>query len=194
MLEISTLTKENCPPLNNVNVPSKRAQWYSPCKNSLIRKPLSPESDVPSLTLNHFSKIPKISFGNVKVGESKTEPFIVLNPHPTSQVLTLEKCPQNTGFSVERSEYGSVGDSGKLSVIVPPNEEVFLSIKWEPKENGSYRELIRFMWDNCHRLQVVVFGKAVVPHKVRPPKSNVKCEVGKVCGTNSRIILFRYRT
>ncbi|KAL9988376.1 hypothetical protein ACROYT_G002814 [Oculina patagonica] len=162
----STPSKENCPLLNKVH--SKRAQWYSPCKNS-PKMLFSPEPDAPTLKLTHFATIPKISFGSVNVGSSKTEAFVVINPHPLSQTLEIEKCPTDQGFTLDLSGNGNSNseDSDENFVLIPPNDEMFLSIKWEPKESGSCREIIRFKWDNSVRLQVVVFGTALGPKKVK---------------------------
>ncbi|KAJ7339429.1 hypothetical protein OS493_005827 [Desmophyllum pertusum] len=172
----STPSKENCPLLNNVH--SKRAQWYSPCKNS-PKIPLSPEPDAPTLKLTHFATIPKISFGTVKVGSSKTEPFVVFNPHALSQTLAIEKCPTDKGFTLDLS--GNSENSEENFVSIPPNDEVFLSIKWEPKESGSCREIVRFKWDDSLRLQVVVFGTALGPKKVKsaPKRSFKKPQINK---------------
>lgn len=176
----STPSKENCPLLNNVH--SKRAQWYSPCKNS-PKIPLSPEPDAPTLKLTHFATIPKISFGTVKVGSSKTEPFVVFNPHALSQTLAIEKCPTDKGFTLDLS--GNSENSEENFVSIPPNDEVFLSIKWEPKESGSCREIVRFKWDDSLRLQVVVFGTALGPKKVKsaPKRSFKKPQINKVSHT-----------
>lgn len=161
MLEpsLSTPSKENCPPLNKVH--SKRAQWYSPCKNS-PKIPLSPEPDAPTLKLSHFTTIPKISFGTVNVGSKKTETFVVVNPHAISQTLELDKCPVDKGFTLDLC-----GNGEENFVMIPPNDEIYLSIKWEPKESGNCREIIRFKWDNSVRLQVVVFGTAFEPKKAK---------------------------
>lgn len=169
MLEPSlTPVKENCPQLLLNKVHSKRAQWYSPCKNS-PKIPLSPEPDPPTLKLTHFAEIPKISFGTVKVGSSKAEPFVVHNPLPLCQSLVIEKCPTDKGFTLDLNGNGSSEDSKENCVSIPANEEIFLSIKWEPKESGSCREIIRFKWDNnSPRFQVVVFGTALGPKKVKP--------------------------
>ena len=180
MLEPSiTPSKENCPQLSKVH--SKRAQWYSPCKNS-PKILLSPEPDAPTLKLTHFATIPKISFGTVNVGSSKTETFVVFNPHPLSQTLEIEKCPTDKGFTLDLNGNGKSGDSEESFVLIPPNDEMFLSIKWEPKESGSCREIIRFKWDNSLRLQVVVFGTALGPKKVRPPakRSFKKPQINRV--------------
>ncbi|XP_044174469.1 abnormal spindle-like microcephaly-associated protein homolog isoform X2 [Acropora millepora] len=160
-----TPRKENHPPINNGH--SKRAQWYSPCK-SVLRIPLSPESDVPTLHLTQFSKVPKISFGIVAVGSSKTEPFVVWNPHMINQTLEVVKCPTENGFFLELN--GQEFD-GK-SITIGPKEEKFVSITWEPKEGGDFREIIRFRWgERFPEFQVIVFGNAVEPNN---SKSTVK--------------------
>lgn len=160
-----TPRKENYPPIDNGH--SKRAQWYSPCK-SVLRIPLSPESDVPTLHLTQFSKVPKISFGIVAVGSSKTEPFVVWNPHMINQTLEVVKCPTENGFFLELN--GQEFD-GK-SITIGPKEEKFVSITWEPKEGGDFREIIRFRWgERFPEFQVIVFGNAVEPNN---SKSTVK--------------------
>ena len=161
-----TPVKENCPQLLLNKVHSKRAQWYSPCKN-FPKLPLSPEPDPPTLKLTHFAAVPKISFGTVKVGGIKTKPFVVQNPHPSSQTLVIEKFPKDRGFTLDLNGNGMVEDSQGNCISIPANEEIFLSIKWEPRESGSCREVILFKWDNSPRLQVVVFGTALGPKKMK---------------------------
>ena len=171
-----TPSKENSPLINKVY--SKRAQWYSPCKSS-PKIPLTPESDVPTLKLTHFAKIPKISFGNVAVGSSKTEPLVVFNPHPLSQTLEIEKFPTDKGFTLEGTERSE--NSEEKIVTIPPKEEMFLSITWEPKESGNCREIIRFRWDGSLQLQVIVFGTAVGPTKTKSAaKRSLKPQINKV--------------
>ncbi|XP_020629211.1 abnormal spindle-like microcephaly-associated protein homolog isoform X2 [Orbicella faveolata] len=167
-----TPSKENCQLVNKVH--SKRAQWYSPCKNS-PKIPLSPEPDAPTLKLTHFATIPKISFGTVNVGSSKTETFVVLNPHPMSQTLEIVKCPTDRGFTLDLNDTGSSENCQPNFVSIPPKDEMYFSVKWEPKESGNFREIIRFKWENSPCLQVVVFGAALGPKKARSaPKSNFK--------------------
>ena len=165
-----TPSKENCPLVNNVH--SKRAQWYSPCKNS-SKMLLSPEPDAPTLKLTHFATIPKISFGTVNVGSSKTETFVVFNPHPMSQTLEIVKCPTDKGFTLDLNGISSSENSEPNFVSIPPNDEMYFSVKWEPKESGNFREIIRFKWESSPCLQVVVFGTALGPKKARSaPKNN----------------------
>lgn len=160
-----TPRKENYPSINNGH--SKRAQWYSPCK-SVLRIPLSPESDVPTLHLTQFSKVPKISFGIVAVGSGKTEPFVVWNPHMIDQTLEVVKCPTEKGFFLELN--GEEFDGKRITI--GPKEEKFVSITWEPKEGGNFREIIRFKWgERFPEFQVIVFGNAVEPNN---SKSTVK--------------------
>ncbi|CAH3024578.1 unnamed protein product [Porites evermanni] len=160
--ECVTPSKENCPVVNKVH--SKRAQWYSPCKSS-PKIPLTPESDLPTLKLTHFAKIPKISFGTVVVGNSKTEHFVVFNPHPFIQTLEIEKCPTDKGFTLKVNGNEENDNFKNNCVTIPPKNELFLSITWEPKEAGNYREIIRFRSDNSPQLQVIVFGMATAPTK-----------------------------
>ncbi|XP_068734820.1 abnormal spindle-like microcephaly-associated protein homolog [Montipora capricornis] len=172
MLESGNLTPNNenyhGTPVNKIH--SKRAQWYSPCKRS-VKIPLSPESDLPSLKLTQFSQVPKISFGNVAVGSSKTEAFIVYNPHSLHQTLEVVKCPTDKGFVLELN--GQNFDGNVLTIS--PKEEKLLSITWEPKEGGNVREIIRFRWDErFSEFQVIVFGNAVGPSKPTLPKKTVK--------------------
>ena len=159
-----TPSKENSILVNKVH--SKRAQWYSPCKNS-PKILLSPEPDAPTLKLTHFATIPKISFGTVKVGSSQTETFVVFNPHPTSQNLEVVKCPTDKGFTLDLNDIDSKENSEPNFVSIPSNDEMYFSVKWEPKVSGSCREVIRFKWENSPSLQIVVFGTALEPKKAR---------------------------
>lgn len=176
--ECVTPSKENCPVVNKVH--SKRAQWYSPCKSS-PKIPLTPESDLPTLKLTHFAKIPKISFGTLVVGNSKTEQFVVFNPHPLIQTLEIEKCPTDQGFTLKVNGNEENENFKNNCVTVPPKNELFLSITWEPREAGNYREIIRFRSDNSPQLQVIVFGMATAPTKKKSTaKRSSKSQTNKV--------------
>lgn len=176
--ECVTPSKENCPVVNKVH--SKRAQWYSPCKSS-PKIPLTPESDLPTLKLTHFAKIPKISFGTVVVGNCKTEQFVVFNPHPLIQTLEIEKCPTDQGFTLKVNGNEENENFKNNCVTIPPKNELFLSITWEPKEAGNCREIIRFRSDNSPQLQVIVFGMATAPTKKKSTaKRSSKPQTNKV--------------
>ena len=142
---------------------SKRAKWYSPCKSPLILAN-SPEPEIATLKLVHFAKTPRISFGNVKVGSSATERLLIQNPHQISHILTVEKLSSEKGFNLEAVELEK-SDGQRQCVNLGPNEEKIISIKWEPKEAGSCREVVAFRWDTVLRVQVIVFGTAVSPIK-----------------------------
>ena len=147
---------------------SNRGKWYSPCNSPLAFRVKSPESDVPTLKLAHFAKIPRISFGKVKVGFSKSKRLVVRNPNPLAETLTFDKSVSSKGFTVSCKNFSSDDcPSSEITATVEPDDEVLLTINWEPKEHGSCREIIRFMWNDSHRLQVIVFGTAVEPTKAK---------------------------
>ncbi|XP_032240895.2 abnormal spindle-like microcephaly-associated protein homolog [Nematostella vectensis] len=137
---------------------SRRSQWFSPC-NSPRRKPNTPD-ELPKLHLTHFAQTPRVGFGSVRIGNSKTEELVVWNPNSESQTLRIEKLPSEKGFSLDFA--GFIQDEGGNNVlIVEPEEEVLLPITWEPKEGGRCRELFVFKWAETHRLLAIVYGTAI---------------------------------
>lgn len=83
-------------------------------------------------------------------------------------MLDVVKCSTENGFFLELN--GQEFD-GK-SIMIGPKEEKFVSITWEPKEGGDFREIIRFRWgEHFPEFQVIVFGNAVEPNN---SKSTVK--------------------
>lgn len=146
---------------------SKRAKWYSPCSSPLIMAN-SPESEFASLRLVHFAKTPRISFGQVKVGSSARERLLIQNPHKIPQTLEVDKLSSDKGFYLEADELKCNGH--KQFINIDSDKEILISIKWEPNEAGSYREIIAFRWDASHRAQVIVFGTATAPMIKRKEK------------------------
>ena len=145
---------------------SNRGKWYSPRSSPLPSRVKSPGADVPTLMLTHFAQIPRISFGNVKVGSCTSKRLIAHNPNPLPQSLTFEKALSAKGFCVSsRHSVEDDSSSTKATVEIEPDDDVGLEITWEPKEPGNFREVVRFMWEDCLRLQVIVFGTVVAPKK-----------------------------
>lgn len=70
----------------------------SPVKRADANK----ENDVPVLVLTLFSKAPFVTFGNVKLGTSKSAVLRIENPIADSEAeVTIAKIPASKGFSVE---------------------------------------------------------------------------------------------
>lgn len=64
------------------------------------------ENHLPVLTLVQFSKAPFLTFGNVKLGTSKSAILQIDNPSEDVEAeVTVEKVPSTKGFSVERNRF-----------------------------------------------------------------------------------------
>lgn len=64
------------------------------------------ENDVPVLSLVQFSKAPFLTFGNVKLGTSKSALLQIDNPSEDVEAeVTVEKIPSSKGFSVHRDRF-----------------------------------------------------------------------------------------
>ena len=113
------------------------------------------ESEEPEvLTLTHFTAPPRIGFGKMKPGEIKDRTLLLRNPHECEQTVKVEKVPEKKSFSVD-----------SRLIAVPPGETCPLTITWEPKEEGNFREMILMQVDKSYRLQAYVFGSVVAPPK-----------------------------
>lgn len=64
------------------------------------------ENDIPVLSLVQFSKAPFLTFGNVKLGTSKSALLQIENPSEDVEAeVTIEKIPSSKGFSVDRNRF-----------------------------------------------------------------------------------------
>lgn len=64
------------------------------------------ENDIPVLSLVQFSKAPFLTFGNVKLGTSKSATLQIDNPSEDVEAeVTVEKIPSSKGFCVDRTRF-----------------------------------------------------------------------------------------
>ena len=70
------------------------------------------------------------------------------------QNVVVEKFPFNKSFTIELTEF-----------MVEANRDVVLNLTWTPTEGGNAREVVLFKVDGVFRLQAVLLGMAVEPHK-----------------------------
>ncbi|KAJ4943359.1 hypothetical protein JOQ06_005862 [Pogonophryne albipinna] len=123
----------------------------SPVKRAEANK----ENDVPVLVLTLFSKAPFVTFGNVKLGTSKSAVLRIENPIADSEAeVKIEKIPASKGFSVEYRTF-----------TIPPEDSFNLNVTWTPSEEGGIRELIVFNANGVLKQQAVLLGRAEAPRK-----------------------------
>ncbi|GFO45530.1 abnormal spindle-like microcephaly-associated-like protein [Plakobranchus ocellatus] len=139
----------DAPPLTNLNSPANLEpkqpnRLPAPKKRSL--------ESVENLTLTHFTAPPRIGFGNVILGRSKTRTLLIRNPHDYEQEVIVERFPYKKKFSIEATRF-----------TVQPNEVFSLEISWSPEETGGVREMIQFHINDVYRLQAFLFGSADKP-------------------------------
>lgn len=64
------------------------------------------ENDIPTLRLLQFSKAPFLTFGNVKLGTSRSTILQIENPTEDVEAeVKVEKIPSSKGFSVDHSTF-----------------------------------------------------------------------------------------
>nr|XP_033937041.1 abnormal spindle-like microcephaly-associated protein isoform X4 [Pseudochaenichthys georgianus] len=123
----------------------------SPVKRTDANK----ENDVPVLVLTLFSKAPFVTFGNVKLGTSKSAVLRIENPIADSEAeVTIAKIPASKGFSVEYRTF-----------TIQPEDSFNLNVTWTPSEEGGIRELIVFNANGVLKQQAVLLGRAEAPRK-----------------------------
>ncbi|KAL1022839.1 hypothetical protein UPYG_G00033110 [Umbra pygmaea] len=104
----------------------------------------------PVLSLVQFSRAPFVTFGNVKLGSSKSAVLCIENPVEDATIeVTTEKIPSKKGFSVDQTRF-----------TIQPGEPFNLTITWTPIEEGGVRELITFIADGVIKHQAILLGKA----------------------------------
>ncbi|XP_014667741.1 PREDICTED: abnormal spindle-like microcephaly-associated protein homolog [Priapulus caudatus] len=123
-----------------------RAKWTPPKALALKVQP-NAEAFSPVLQLSHFAKVPRVCFGTVILGKSRTQELLLRNPQEYGQELVVTKQPSGYGFTMEESSFFLEGQ-----------EERFLPITWTPKEAGNVRETVVFKCDGSSRIQAVVYG------------------------------------
>ena len=146
-------------PATNFEIKVESPETVEPEKPVRKKRRESEEPEV--LTLTHFTAPPRIGFGKMKPGEIKDRTLLLRNPHDCEQTVSVEKVPEKKNFSV---------DSRRITV--PPGETCPLTITWEPKEEGNFREMILMQVDKSYRLQAYVFGSVVAPPKKKKAVSD----------------------
>ena len=112
--------------------------------------------DVETLVLTHFTRPPRVGFGKIVLGRSKTRTLLVQNPADYEQEVVIERFPYRKCFNVDRTH-----------LAVGPEEVVSLTLTWTPQEAGSCREMVLFHVNGVFRLQAYVFGTAEEPKPVK---------------------------
>ncbi|KAF0301382.1 Abnormal spindle-like microcephaly-associated [Amphibalanus amphitrite] len=108
------------------------------------RAPRSPEQ-VPVLQLRRFAPTPKVSFGTVRVGATRTIGLIVQNPADTELELYVDKVPD--GFAVEVP-----------SLLVPALMDAVLAVHWTPEQEGNVRGVLGVSTSTGVRAQAILLG------------------------------------
>ncbi|XP_076455078.1 uncharacterized protein LOC143289805 [Babylonia areolata] len=149
---------------------SSRRSWFdtppaTPCDIAVEKQPVKTMSrqnkrrsidDIETLVLSHFTKPPRIGFGKIIVGRSKTRVLLVQNPADYDQEVVIERFPHKKGFNVDQAHF-----------VVQPEEVVSLTLTWTPQDAGGCREMILFHISDVYRLQAYVFGTADDPKPVK---------------------------
>lgn len=163
---------------------SRHGKWYGPGTptTDYCSMPQSPRKS-PRLSLALFAKTPRVSFGKVKIGDSKVKRVVVENPLRVAQSLFLDKWPEKKGFTilkpVEHEETLRLLSDGTYYVLsryteftVPALSTLDLPILWKPGTEGNFRETITLKLGDINRLQLIVFGNAI--DTAVKPKHKVK--------------------
>uniref|UniRef100_A0A8C8J5P3 Calponin-homology (CH) domain-containing protein n=1 Tax=Oncorhynchus tshawytscha TaxID=74940 RepID=A0A8C8J5P3_ONCTS len=102
-------------------------------------------SSHPVLSLIQFSRAPFVTFGNVKLGSSKSSVLCIENPVEDANIeVAIDKIASTKGFSVDQTRF-----------TIPPEERVNLTITWTPIEEGGIRELITFIANGVVKHQAI---------------------------------------
>ncbi|XP_012872750.1 PREDICTED: abnormal spindle-like microcephaly-associated protein, partial [Dipodomys ordii] len=101
------------------------------------------------LSLSHFCRSPFVSFGDVRVGASRTRPLLLLNPHDDAAEVHVRVPAADLGFSVEprRCE-------------LQPKEKIVISVTWTPVKEGRVREIVTFVVNDILKHQAILLGNA----------------------------------
>uniref|UniRef100_A0A674A7Z8 Assembly factor for spindle microtubules n=1 Tax=Salmo trutta TaxID=8032 RepID=A0A674A7Z8_SALTR len=112
-------------------------------------------SSHPVLSLIQFSRAPFVTFGNVKLGSSKSSVLCIENPVEDANIeVAIDKIASTKGFSVDQTRF-----------TIQPEEHVNLTITWTPIEEGGIRELITFIANGVVKHQAILLGRADAPKK-----------------------------
>ncbi|KAK3591436.1 hypothetical protein CHS0354_033435 [Potamilus streckersoni] len=123
-------------------------------KRSKRRLSRQSSDEAETLLLTHFTNPPKIDFGKLRPGQTRTRTLLVKNPHDYEQEVKVEKIPTKKKFFVDENQF-----------VVGPNETHPIIITWSPGDEGGYREMFLFVVDNSYRLQTFAIGTVEAPPK-----------------------------
>lgn len=151
-------------------------KWYGPNTPHKQRRACSSLSESPRLCLSMFANTPRISFGKVKIGRSRTKRVVIENPLSIAQCLHLNKWPEDKGFKilqpVEHGEECTLTDTLHRDVefVIPGFSEMDLPIVWTPTTEGSFREVVTLNLGDFNRLNLILFGSAFDTTVKQKPK------------------------
>ncbi|POI31802.1 hypothetical protein CIB84_004447, partial [Bambusicola thoracicus] len=127
----------------------RRRRWAVP-------RPEDDSDEEPAvLVLSHFSRPPYLSFGNLRVGTSRTRLLGIDNPNAEHAEVVVDRFPASSrGFSLERRRFA-----------VESGQRIFVYVTWTPSEEGKVRELVTFVVNGIVKHQAVLLGVAEQPLK-----------------------------
>uniref|UniRef100_A0A8C8J5U1 Calponin-homology (CH) domain-containing protein n=1 Tax=Oncorhynchus tshawytscha TaxID=74940 RepID=A0A8C8J5U1_ONCTS len=111
-------------------------------------------SSHPVLSLIQFSRAPFVTFGNVKLGSSKSSVLCIENPVEDANIEVLAIHFTSSSLTLF-----------PLSFVSQPEERVNLTITWTPIEEGGIRELITFIANGVVKHQAILLGRADAPKR-----------------------------
>ncbi|XP_037068024.1 abnormal spindle-like microcephaly-associated protein homolog [Pollicipes pollicipes] len=118
---------------------------------------------VPVLQLRRFAATPKVAFGTVRVGSSRTIGLIVQNPSEQPVQLIVEKVPEALGFRVD------------VPVLhLEPLMDAVLAVHWTPAAGGNQRGVLALRTDGGVRCQAVLLGTGRAPDTKKKKTSSAK--------------------
>ncbi|XP_012933393.1 abnormal spindle-like microcephaly-associated protein [Heterocephalus glaber] len=117
-----------------------RAEWEA------AEEPASPAV----LSLSHFCRSPFLSFGDVRLGVSRTLPLVLHNPNAeVAEVEVAHLRAAELGFSV-----------CPRRCVLQPKEKIVISVNWTPLKEGRVRETVTFLVNNVVKHQAILLGNA----------------------------------
>ncbi|KAL8625929.1 hypothetical protein ACOMHN_012521 [Nucella lapillus] len=144
------------PPVTPRDIAVQKQQQLPPRKAAVGQNKRRSLDEVETLVLSHFTKPPRVGFGKIIMGRSKTRVLLIQNPADYDQEVVLERFPYKKGFNVNQTHF-----------VVAPEEVVTLTLTWTPQDAGGCREMVLFHINDVYRLQAYMFGTADDPKPVK---------------------------
>jgi hypothetical protein len=122
-------------------------------------------SEATPWTLAPFALSPNLSYGNVRIGHSKTLAFRLVNPNP-SVSIAVSLVERNLW---QQLQFHAIcpGD-GCDSLVLEPNSATTLAFRWTPLQPGNVRAVVHVLVKpSGQRFSAHLVGHAVMP--VRRP-------------------------